>query len=940
MKKYFIITLAIIALGVSIWGFVSIKSTTVSKQIDVFTALPQQPYLLIRLNNAASISKALLYDNSYWQDVSKLASFQQINQLITQLDSVKDSHSSIKALLENRTFYMASFLQENGSSEHLWFGQISTDEWKELEQIMLQRVSSGYYFGYDNGIFLTGTSKNIVSQSIAQIKTGTSIMSNDYAFQNILKTAGKQAVFNWIFNMEIVGEQLLSQFTEQGISMFTAWKTYADWCCFDGIIEGDKLIFNGFASKKNNFHYTSLIEGQESCQNTLTNRMPYNTYFFKHLALSNLDAYMQQLDLYAEQHNEEAIKADGYALETPTGDSPMVFFSNFFGGEIAYGCSPIGPFVIIKLVEPKQAAEKLQSMVEEMGYNAKVATQGGIKTYHFESNGFAGCVFGNYYTLPEEYMAIADGKLIIAPTANFARYIASRKANTQTLQCAPNFQDANKTLLTESNLSMYMNIPYMVRNADRFVTEDLLQWVNQTQSLWKNFSTFCLQTENDFSGNTFQHLFIQYNKVMNVDEQALLASADNTQLPEDVAIDEEDTNPYADDIQASGEEAISEKEAENSSKTEETEDTIEHKQTTKTRTISDQNTLCTTTLDYPAIMAPQLVKNHYTGENEIAIQDSHNQLYLINASGKILWKRVMPERIIGQILQVDLFKNNKLQMAFVTEKHLIAIDRNGNMVKGYPLSLPKEASCGLTVCDYDNTRNYRFFIPTTDGNILLLKADGTSPADWQFTGSKTGILHCLQYFNQKGKDFLVTFDKDQCYFLNRKGQERILPKNQIKKAENGRLYEDVLGSKNRFICTTPQGEIQYVYSNEVQKVSVKEYTKNHLFTLFIGNYGNYYIFFDQQGLDVYDRDLNIYMRDSEIKGGTSPTLLMHKSIMAAYEKEQQCWIIYNLVGQRSAYQIIASDTPLAYFGAFKPYQSPCLVVTEGKELKWYKINDK
>lgn len=933
MKKYLIIVIAGIALVFSVWGFLSIKSTTVSKEVDIFTALPQEPYNLIRLNNAASISKALLYDNSYWQDVSKLAAFQSINQLITHLDSLKDSNESIQTLLNSRTFYMASFLQEDQTSEHLWFGQISTDDWKQLEEIMLQQVSSGYYFGYENGIFLVGTNKNIVSQSIAQIQTGISVMSQNHAFQNILKTAGKQAVFNWIFNMEMVSEQLLNQFTEQGHDMFSAWKRYADWCCLDGIIEGDKLIFNGFAGKKNHFHYTSLIEGQETGKNTLVDRMPYNTYFYQHLSLSNFDTYLQQLDMYASQHEEETIITDGIELETPSGESPMVFFTNYFGGEIAYGCSPVGPFVLVKLIEPQKAAQKLQNMVEEMGYGASISSIGSTKIYKFASNGFAGCVFGSDYTLSEEFLTITGNKLIIAPTARFTDYIASRKANTQTLQCAPNFQDANKTLLTESNLSMYMNIPYMVRNADRFVTGDLLQWVNQTQSLWKNFSTFCLQTENDLSSNTFQHLFLQYNKVMEIDEQALLTSTETTSpIPtEDASLLEEDNN-----IQASGtEESVSTTQQEEEPKTSATTSSP-----SKHRIIGTQKPLCTATLDYPAVIAPQLVKNHYTGEHEIAVQDSHNQLYLINASGNILWKITLPERIIGQISQVDLFKNNKLQMAFVTEKQLFVVDRNGNMVSGFPKALSKLASGSLTVCDYDNSRNYRFFIPANDGDMLLLKADGTSPSDWDFTASETKFIRPLQYFNQKGKDFLVTYDIKRSYFLNRKGQERILTNNQIQKALYGPFYTDILGSNHRFICTSPKGTIQYIYNNDVQEVAVKEYSEYHLFTLFKGNYGNYYIFFDQQGLDVYDRDLNIYMRDPAIVGGKKPTLHMHTSIIAAYEQEQQCWIIYNLVSKRNAYQVIPSDTPLAYFGTLKPYKSPCLVVTEGKELKWYKINDK
>jgi hypothetical protein len=82
------------------------------------------------------------------------------------------------------------------------------------------------------------------------------------------------------------------------------------------------------------------------------------------------------------------------------------------------------------------------------------------------------------------------------------------------------------------------------------------------------------------------------------------------------------------------------------------------------------------------------------------------------------------------------------------------------------------------------------------------------------------------------------------------------------------------------------------------------------------------------------------MQDKHVVAGNHPTLLMHGSKMAVFDSEQRCWIIYNLVSKRKAYQVFASDTPMAYFGAFKPYTSPCLVLTDGKQLKWYKVNEK
>ena len=923
MKKYFIILLTIIALVGSIGGYFYIKSTMISKEVDVFTALPRMPYNIVRINNANAMSQALLYNNNYWQDMSTLSSFAEMNQLITHIDSIKYTNESIQKALDNRTFYMASFMKEDKSSTHLWYGQMAKEEWDKFNPIIAKQVSSNYCFAYQDGIFLIGSDQQIVNESLAQIKTKKSIMSENPDFQRIVETAGKRAVFNWIFNIEVIGEQYFDQLTEQGRNMLNELKFYADWCCIDGVIESDKLIFNGFANKKGHYHYTSTIEQQETGHNTLVERMPISTYYYKHLFINNLDLYNQQLDLYSEQHNLPPTASGVEKLETAAGESPIVFFQNFFGGEIAYGCTPEGEFVLVKLIDAEQASQSLQHLVEEMAEQVNTTTQNGLSFYQFNNNGFAGCVFGRNYTLPEEHISILGNKLIIASNQKLAHHITTIDANTQTLPCSSNYQEANRMLLSKSNLSLYIDIPFIVQNANQFVTGNLYQEIEQTKTIWENFSVFCMQTENDLSGNTFNHLFVQYNKLLTSEDNTVLASNTTAEnIPSETTVQQ---IPEATPVEQPAES--------------ETNELTDIKEIVRTRTISNQKPLCTATLDYPAAIAPQLVKNHKTGEHEIVIQDTHNQLYLINSSGKILWKKSLSDRIVGNISQVDLFKNNKLQLAFATKNQLIVMDRNGNMVSGFPKSFSKSTVCGLTTCDYDKNRDYRFFIPHSDGTITLLKSDGSSPSDWQFAGSK-GLQNEIQYFNQKGKDFLVTFDKDQCYFLNRKGQERILSNNSIKKATHGSFYEDVLGSKNRFICTSPQGNILYVYNNEVKEASIKKYSENHLFTLFKGNYGNYYIYLDQQGLDVYDRDLNIYMRDSEIKGGTNPTLLMHKSIMAAYENEQQCWIIYNLVGQRQAYQIFTSDTPLAYFGTFKPYSSPCLVVTEGKELKWYKINEK
>ena len=42
--------------------------------------------------------------------------------------------------------------------------------------------------------------------------------------------------------------------------------------------------------------------------------------------------------------------------------------------------------------------------------------------------------------------------------------------------------------------------------------------IKPLENLWKNFSTFCLQAENSPNGNTYQHFFLQYDKVYKSEE--------------------------------------------------------------------------------------------------------------------------------------------------------------------------------------------------------------------------------------------------------------------------------------------------------------------------------------------------------------------------------------------------------------------------------------
>ncbi|MGZ4097806.1 MAG: hypothetical protein ACXVNM_02935, partial [Bacteroidia bacterium] len=78
--------------------------------------------------------------------------------------------------------------------------------------------------------------------------------------------------------------------------------------------------------------------------------------------------------------------------------------------------------------------------------------------------------------------------------------------------------------------------------------------------------------------------------------------------------------------------------------------------------IDEPNVLWTMSADSVIITEPFLFKNHITGGNEIAFQAQNNDLYLQNATGKIVWKKHINEAIRSQVFTVDAFRNGKYQL--------------------------------------------------------------------------------------------------------------------------------------------------------------------------------------------------------------------------------------------------------------------------------------
>ncbi len=274
-----------------------------------------------------------------------------------------------------------------------------------------------------------------------------------------------------------------------------------------------------------------------------------------------------------------------------------------------------------------------------------------------------------------------------------------------------------------------------------------------------------------------------------------------------------------------------------------------------TREISE--TVWEVRLDTVVATKPFIVKNHNTEENEIVIQDKANKIYLVDKNGKILWTRQLDGKIISGIYQIDYYENNKLQLLFNTKNKIYCIDRKGNWLDGYPIKLKSEATNGLALFDYEQTRNYRIFIACANKSVYLFDKNGEEITGWKFEKTQSKVTREIQHFKNEDKDYIVFRDQNNLYLLNRRGETRVAPEVSIPISEKTNIWfsEDNINDKAHFAVSSPSGTVYFIYENgKIKKNDLKTYTREHYFVYkdITGDNVPEFIFTDKNQTDVFD----------------------------------------------------------------------------------------
>jgi hypothetical protein len=199
------------------------------------------------------------------------------------------------------------------------------------------------------------------------------------------------------------------------------------------------------------------------------------------------------------------------------------------------------------------------------------------------------------------------------------------------------------------------------------------------------------------------------------------------------------------------------------------------------------------------------VINHNTQEKEQLTGDAKGNLTLKDVTGKVLWTRNLGSPILGDVVQVDALKNNKLQYAFTTASGLYLIDRNGKDVSGFPYLPKPRITSPLLVADYDNTKKYRLIFAMGDDMIVNMSIDGKMTSGWKYQPKNTGSSVKAIKSAKIGSD-------DVLFAVSENGSIQILKRTGEEKSTCSTLLENYNGGAISIVPGTEINGTAIVYS--------------------------------------------------------------------------------------------------------------------------------
>lgn len=659
---------------------------------------------------------------------------------------------------------------------------------------IFNRKSAGFSYVYYKGMMILSKSSILIEEVIRQTNSSASILTKA-GLETVVRTAGKSSPFNIYINFDFFPNLATMFIHKKFLPELESISKFAHWVELDCNINNNAIIFNGFSSTENTTGFLSdIFKEQEPLNLTLPGLLPSGTKSFFALGITDyLKFKVNFADYQREQLPNPNFQRNLNNFKKNTGIDLENEFDAVFNQEVCFTYYPGGGNTltnnIFTVIKTKGSDEARRFIQTVTEINPAAGDSVQAPITGLENNYYN----TSSYNIPR----LLFGDVFGLNKNKFCTISEDYIIFGDTLSHLVTF---SKEFSEHKNLALDINY----KKITDLLSEDAYCYFYlspDAEPLYKYYLKY-----------TSEQMLTQYKYGLSQVQAIAYQFGRNNDLFYNNAFIQFSSQPRSN--------------------------------------ITQQWQV---QLDSPLNSEIYLVKNHTTGKTEITCQDKNNNLYLISGSGEIIWKRKLDSKISGEIYQVDLFANKKLQLIFNTNTHIIALDRNGKDVEGFPIKLPSKALGPMAAFDYDKTRNYRFLIPLEDKLLYCFDKKGKEVDGWKKppVSERPGNIN---YFNRGGKDYITLYDGKMPHFLDRRGRVRIQPLETINIAP----HSDIYGYKNKdsfqFTSSDSSGTIHMIsLTGQVTKIQTGIYPRTHYYYPYDINFDNSmeHVFFYGRKLEAY-----------------------------------------------------------------------------------------
>ncbi len=778
-----------------------------SERISPLRAIPESSSLLFKFKDLISLSGSLNNEYLWWQSLSKSDIIKQFQDDVELIDSLSKNYPEFKKFSQGKEIYGALNVGGRNEKEYLFSMNFNKSDKEYIVrfiegyakekkiEIKKRRYNKNSIFElYDNktsrvilsysfthSLFIFCFNSLLIEESLRQIELPSIEENGDFA--SLRKTIDSKADINVFMNHGRANDFVAFYLSDIMKKKSHLLSSDLRWTELDFSFKPDKIMVSGFTKgDEEDGYFYSLLKGQKSGSSEITEIIPSDVPYYSKLYLSDINQFFEESENY-NRVNNTLLKRDNQIkeIEKISGINIESLFAELFDKEVA-----ISGIITDQYITEKRNALFLKVKSGSYAYSRMLEFQ----EAYYKSKKISKSEWNKEFTIDDQSkFNFHKCPVTNIPSLLFGRFF--NKGNSSWFSVYDNyliFADSYETLckIFVSNVL-----------GETLVSDSEF---NKFQSGLTSSNNFCFYCNIPSSIPIADLLFKKdIAEQMRLDTDVKKFKYFSWQVTNSGNLIYNNASLYFNP-------------------------SIESK----------SKTIWQSRLPAPSKFKPTFVVNFLDPLNkEIILQDSENNLCLINNVGRIIWQLKLESPILGEIHQIDFFKNGKLQFVFNTAERIYAIDRNGNDVSNFPIMLRSRAANGIALFDYEKNENYRFFVSCEDHNIYAYDQQGNLVEGWELFKTDHLVKNPIQHFKIDGKDYIVASDLMRDYILDRKGNIRVTTDNVYQHSLNNKIYLENRTSSHepRIVTTDNEGRVHRTYFNGSHEVvEFNKFDDSHFFT--------------------------------------------------------------------------------------------------------------